>query len=465
MKLWKKIYLVTLILFLILINSGIYLVFNVTYQKDITSEQNRAESIFVMMCSSLTRNMEVLEKDEHLGDDEMRILLKTYEKYYSQQEIKIKCWRNNSVILAGINERPNKEMFDAENDIVTVFTKNKIKTVTITKVIKGFGQDYYIYYEQPLKQLTVTWDKLQRVYIIISVLFSVILAVILLVILRRLTKPVSSLSKAVSKMKEGYYINPEHIEINGNDDIAVLGRDFNDMADVISDSIIKIQEESEKKQQFIDNFAHELKNPLTGIYGFAEYVRKSNISEEEKEECMKFIMEESDRMLQLSYTLLNMAKLRGTKLPKTMVAVEDLCHKIKTHIKFKLREKQIDFKEHIYSQQIYGNEILLISLITNLIINGINASKDKGKIELFIREKDNEYVIEVTDEGCGMEADEVKYIMEPFYRIDKARSRENGGTGLGLSLCYQIVKTHKGNITFETEKGVGTKVIVTIAKE
>lgn len=464
MKLWKKIYLITLILFLILINGGIYLAFHMTYKKDIEVEQNRAQSAFEMVCSSLTRNMESLQKDNQLGNNQMKILLTTYERYYSQQEITLKCWKGDAGIITGKDEKLDKTLFDEKKEIVKVFTNKDIKAVSITKIISDFDEKYYIYYEQPLYQLTETWNELQRSYIVISFMFSVMLAVILLIVLRRLTKPIDKLSDAVNKMKEGYYINPKHVDIKGNDDIARLGEQFNDMADTISDSILQIKEESEKKQQFIDNFAHELKSPLTSIYGFAEYVGKANISEDEREECMRFIMEESDRMLKLSYTLLNLAKLRGTDLQKSEIRTSELCAKIEKHIKPKLKEKNIEFVKYIESKEIYGNEILFISLIRNLIINGINACEENGKIELSIYENTKEYKITVVDNGCGMTSEEVKHILEPFYRVDKARSRNNGGTGLGLSLCNQIAIAHNGTITFETKRGAGTKVIVSINK-
>lgn len=464
MRLWKKIYLITLILFLILINGGIYLVFNMTYKKDINVEQNRAASVFDMVCASLTRNMQSLQKNDQLENNQIKILLTTYEQYYRQQEMTLKCWTEQDIILADENEKLDKSLFDDKKEIVNIFKNKDVTSVRITKILDVSDENYYIYYEQPLYQLTETWNELQRLYIIISITFSVMLAIVLLLILRRLTKPIDRISDAVNKMKEGYYIHPQHVDIKGKDDIARLGESFNDMADTISDSILQIQQEADKKQQFIDNFAHELKSPLTSIYGFAEYVEKANISETEKEECMKFIMEESDRMLKMSYTLLDMAKLRGSELEKSHISIMDMCEKIEKHIEPKLKEKNIQFTKHIAAEIMYGNEILLTSLISNLIINGTNACEKNGKIDLSIYENEKEYKIVVIDNGCGMTAEEAKHILEPFYRVDKARSRDNGGTGLGLSLCNQIAKVHNGNIAFETKKGEGTKVIVSVRK-
>lgn len=461
MKLWKKIYLLTLVLFLVLINSGIFLVFHMTYQKDISVEQNRAQSVFDMMNSSLIRNMEVLDEQQRLGKYPLQALLETYEQYYKNQGVILKFWSSEECIYPEGGEEVQEWMF-GEEERITIFTQNGITTVSITEKIQGFSQSYFLYYEQPLIQLTTTWKELQRLYLYISGTFSVLLAVVLLFLLRRLMKPVDELSRAVEEMKRGGYYSPNHVAVRGRDDIAKLGDNFNQMADIISENILKMKAEANQKQEFIDNFAHELKSPLTSIYGFAEYVGKARISDDEKEECMSFIMEESKRLLHLSYTLLDMAKLRGTQLPMCEFDAREFCKNVLYRLQDKMKEKKIEVSYAVGTETMYGNSLLLDSLIGNLLGNAINACEQGGIIKLVVDKNERGLCILVRDNGCGMNKEQVSHIMEPFYRVDKARSRDNGGTGLGLSLCRQIVMSHGGQITFDSSPGKGTIALVVL---
>ena len=109
--------------------------------------------------------------------------------------------------------------------------------------------------------------------------------------------------------------------IKGKDDIAVLGEHFNKMAQKIQSDISKIQQEAQAKQAFVDNFAHELKSPITSIYGFAENIQKANVPAQEIAECMGFIMDESSQLLKLSYMLLDMAKIRHKEIAMCDISI------------------------------------------------------------------------------------------------------------------------------------------------
>lgn len=461
MKLWMKTYFITLILSLVLINSGIYLVFYMTYHKDLNVEQKRARSTFTILEQSFERNMNVLMESDDLDETQLWSLLELYEKYYSAQSVSLKLWRNETQIYPEKTSKPDSSLFKKNKSVMEVDMKKGVNKLIITKVIMIDGDYYYFYYSQPLTELAATWNKLEKNYLLMSVIMSVLLAVILFIVLRRLNKPMDDLGMAVEKMKKGHYLEAAEIQVKGKDDIARLQESFNEMAHIIDDNITKIKDEVDKRQEFVDNFAHELKSPLTSIYGFAEYVSKANISDEEKKECMDFIMEESNRMLQLSYTLLDMARIREQKIKMSEINSDEMICRLKKMLDYQLTQNKIRLVIKVNVIKIWGNEQLIYSLIYNLICNSIHAIHEKnneGQVQLLIQEHSTGYIIEVSDNGCGMDEKNMEHILEPFYRIDKARSRENGGTGLGLSLCSRIVKAHNGSISFDSKKGQGTKV-------
>ena len=101
-------------------------------------------------------------------------------------------------------------------------------------------------------------------------------------------------------------------------------------------------------------------------------------------------------------------------------------------------------------------------LLRNIFENAFRATEEYGKINTYVYETENETVFKVEDNGCGMNQEEIEKIKEPFYRVDKSRSRKQGGTGLGVSLCQKIVEKHDGTLEYSSQKGVGTTVTVRI---
>ena len=458
MKLWQKIYLVTICLFVVILNIGIYLVFHMTYGKDILNEQKRAESEYNMIASSICRDFESLDKNDRLTPIQIRSVLEIYENYYASQTIHLTLWEEDACIYPhGSNKKMDFEM-PRDKKQINIQGRNNKKVIQVQSLLYEKNAKYYLQYEKSLSELSTAWNRLEKKYLLISMGFSLGLAVLLYFVLRRMMQPIQELTQTVDKMSEGNL--DSRMKLKGSDDIAVLGEHFNEMAEKIQDSMLLIQKESEAKQEFVDNFAHELKSPLTSIYGFAEYIQKANTSEQEKMECMEFIMEESTRLLSLSYALLDMAKIRTKEIPMQKVSIDKLFAGIKKQLQKKCEDKEILLEFHNETEEVYGNEVLLQSLLYNLVCNGIYACQENGKILVEAREINGKINLVVEDNGCGICREDIEKITEPFYRVDKARSREEGRTGLGLSLCKQIAECHHAQMAFLSEEGKGTKAII-----
>ena len=127
----------------------------------------------------------------------------------------------------------------------------------------------------------------------------------------------------------------------------------------------------------------------------------------------------------------------------------------------KIREKEIQFKVSNKIDELYGNEELVESMLINLIDNAIKAcDKPESKIEIRVYEKQGHKIVEVQDNGKGMTKEQVSHVTEAFYRVDKSRSRKEGGNGLGLTLCQVIANKHNAKLNIESELTQGTKVSV-----
>lgn len=461
MKLWQKVYLVTMILFVMLLNVGIYVVFDLTYKKDIATEQKQAEAQYNILTSGLIRSLDTLYQQGDVTDAKLRLVVERYENYYDDN-LYLTLWRGETCVYPkDANSSRNWEQVPGKNQFI--ISGKDIKKITIQGELYEGNEILYLRYEKELTELKEVWDKLQTKYLVISLSFSLALVVFLFVVLRQAMKPIHELTQVVDNMADGDL--ESRASEQGKDEIAALGRHFNQMAEKIQENMELIQREADAKQEFVDNFAHELKSPLTSIYGFAEYVQKANVSEDEKIQCMGYIMEESKHLLQLSYTLLDMAKIRNEEIHIAEIKLDDIEEKIKKRMNALCIEKGVELNCDSCVQSMYANEVLLYSLLCNLIQNAIYSCENGGVVIWGIKEENEKLRIYVKDNGCGMTKEQLKRVKDPFYRVDKARSREEGRTGLGLSLCTRIVEYHKGQLDIKSEINKGTIVNIMLPKK
>ena len=143
---------------------------------------------------------------------------------------------------------------------------------------------------------------------------------------------------------------------------------------------------------------------------------------------------------------------------KKSIDARELLDKVCAALESAAKEKDIAFKTEAQADTLTGDADLLFSLLTNLTDNAIKASPEHAVIRLAASRGRNQQSLSVIDQGSGIPADKIALVTEPFYRVDKARSRKLGGAGLGLSLCQMIVQAHGGRLDIQSEVGKGTAI-------
>lgn len=224
--------------------------------------------------------------------------------------------------------------------------------------------------------------------------------------------------------------------------------------DKLETQISLLEKELAGKQQFVDNFAHEIRTPLTSIYGYAEYLQKALLKEEDIIESAGYIMDEASHMKEIANSLLELSTLRHYVPIKSKVSISSLFNEVKNS----LREHEVKIDCHMETEILECQEDLIKVLLLNLCSNAIKA--DSSKITLKAKKKSGNTIISVADNGCGIPSDSLGKIMEPFYRVDKSRSKNYGGVGLGLTLCRQIVQAHNAEISVGSTVNIGTTVTI-----
>lgn len=293
--------------------------------------------------------------------------------------------------------------------------------------------------------------------IIILLLNTLVISLIVMKITNKLLiTPIKQITLATKKVATGdFNVN---LESKRNDEIGELTENFNKMVkDIVSTE--KLQKE------FIDNVSHEIKTPISSIQGFAKMIRDGDITEEERKDYSQIIIDESNRLLNLSGNMLKLSKLQNQSkiLNKESINITEQIRKAISLLEAKWSEKEIKFDINMEEKYYTCDEDLMFQVWTNLIDNGIKFSKDKGKIKISLHQQYDDIIVQFKDYGIGMDEDECKQVFTRFYQIDKSHSGK--GFGLGLPIVKRIVELSNGTIWVESKINEGTMVTVKLPIE
>ncbi len=230
---------------------------------------------------------------------------------------------------------------------------------------------------------------------------------------------------------------------------------------------LKVQDEF--RREFIGNLSHELKTPIFSIQGFLDSLLDGAL--ENPEINRKFIERASistDRMVQLIEDLDQITKLESTelKIVKRPFELIDLIKEIIDTLELQAKEKNIKLKiaKEYPATYVMGDRNKLFQVFTNLLRNSISYGNVDGNTEIFISPIDDLILIEVSDDGIGIDPNHWPRVFERFYRVEKSRSRHEGGTGLGLAIVKHILEAHGQGITLRSTSGVGTTFSFSLEK-
>lgn len=270
---------------------------------------------------------------------------------------------------------------------------------------------------------------------------------------RKMLKPLQKLKSAAEEIQAGRLTC--RAEVKTRDEIGVVAEAFNSMAERIEEQVTELSGLAEQRRQMLGSLAHEMKTPMTSIIGYADTLLHVNVKQEQRERALFRIHEESRRLERLGNKLMNLIGLyeNDSIFPeKTDMAV--LFARAVELVRQSLEQKKISIQVKCRMEEQLVDRDLMESLLVNLLDNGIKASETGSTI--FLEGKEN--TVTVRDQGCGIAAEEVDRVTEAFYMADKARSRKEGGCGLGLFLCGRIAQLHGAKLLIESEEGRGTCV-------
>ena len=304
-------------------------------------------------------------------------------------------------------------------------------------------------------------DALRRIPVLAAICLTASLAAsaALSLLARRLLSPLEQLRCAAVRISEGDMSC--RAPISGHDEITALACAFNHMADRVEEQMELLNRAAEQRTQLLGSLTHEIKTPMTSIIGYADTLLHVHLSEDGKTRALRHIYEEGRRLERLSSKLMLLIGLyENDSLQMEETELSELFERVRRLETCQLKHQEMVLEVSSFSGTRRVDADLFESLLVNLIDNAIRAGHRGGRIRLIRLAQDGrrgERIL-VQDDGKGIPPEEMEKITQPFYMVDKSRSRKEGGAGLGLALCSRIAALHNLRLSIESQLEEGTTV-------
>ena len=454
----QKLYFYILVIFLIFFNGGIFSVAAIQNSKNIKAQQENLLIQNNIVLQQIISDVEVVYSSR---PQSIPLIIKQHGARQKANGILIQVETDSQEYIYS--------SFDSQISFVgsdPTKINYKIDTVNGEKTFLAFSKlpqpfdNYNVITDFSMQAVFDDWRDTIRVVVALSVIFSSIISVVLYISLNQLTKPLMAISRAASKFGEGNY--SVRIREMSKDELGDTARNFNLMAERITNQMDNLESMANDKQRLIDDISHEMRTPLTAIRGYVHYLQTAKLTEEEYYNTLNIIDRQADRMQKLSEGVLSFTRLRNENADRTTVVnLADLLNDIAKAYSIKAQRDNIYLSVKCPSYlEIKGDRLLFESLIGNLVDNALNACADTAikRVSVTAHSRADKTVVQIEDTGIGMSKETLENIHKPFFRADKSRSRRRGGAGLGAALCKEIADMYNIDIKYTSRLGSGTTV-------
>ena len=489
MKLWQKIYLFSLLILIVAVNStGIILIQNLhnsllnkEIEKSMSEEKLLARELKIN-CLYYERYLSIYNKTLFHGDFSRELLQDGEIPYKGSINEIVKDYIETSACTGKIQvvDMEDKIIY-TDLDFPVCQEKNELEGLDkdeIHYILKSLGSNEYvffcslseignslvkIYYAKDITSVYEERKKNYSVFIKLDIWMCSLFAIFMLFISKSISRPIEALTTSTNKIADGNY--NERVSIHSKDELGVLSKDFNRMAMVIEQQIKDLKQANEEKEAFINNFTHELKTPLTSIIGYADVLRTSKYDESLFLEASNYIYNEGKHLEKIAFKMMDLIYAKTQTLKLERVEMQEVFDEVEMGFRQRVKENQIHVVTEGNSVYLMADKILIKMLLMNLVDNAIKASRRGSSIFLKAVVENNQTVLYVEDEGIGISQEYIDRLCEPFYVVDPARTKKNGGAGIGMAICQKIAQVHQAKLKIESALGKGTSISISFKNE
>lgn len=439
------------------------IILQVTFQMNLSHEQKQNEKDMQMFHYSLEASLKSLPEEYPINENTIKDIVTIIYDNMGEKQDDIYVYKEDGTLIYKNNKKAHKDWqisLKKNQGAVRIQTVKQKHYLESLLAVDMNGEDIFISQYRDVEFIYENQKQFSGIY------FSVLCVVLLLslcvafFISRSLTKPILQVSKATNDFANGNL--ESRVLVNGRNEISDLMKNFNCMAEQLEQNVKELEAAAKRQEAFTGAFAHELKTPLTAIIGYSEMLGTMELNSEERIECANYINQQGKRLERLSHKMLELVGISNGEIERKPFSIKTVVHTAEKICQKELEKNkitlQLDIEEHI----LWGEDDFITSLLLNLIDNARKAIKQEGIIRIEGKTEQEIYRLSVLDNGCGIPKEEVERITEAFYMVNKSRARKEGGAGLGMTLCDEIIKYHQWAWHIESEKGVGTKIEIVI---
>ncbi|WP_028594575.1 sensor histidine kinase [Paenibacillus assamensis] len=466
MKFWKKIYIFSILVFVIIFNAASIMVIERSHNRMLEQEIDSALSQYMSIHSSVNAIVPIVRIYDSI-DYEKTVLTRIANEFVrtnKEQHVYLDIRdEKNQAIFSNIDfQMPTQreELSKLSLDEVRYMLRDiDERTILFISNMVDVSQTSYLF-TYMVDVSSVYQDRVDqyKFFIKVDVVACILYMLIMFFVSRGLTRSIDRLGRTAQVIAQGKF--SERVQLQSKDEIGVLADNFNNMAAVVEDKITELERINQEKQRFINNFTHELKTPLTSIIAYASFMRTTKYDEETFLDGLNVIYSEGKRLEMLSLKLMNLIVLQEDDFELEMHDLGAVIAELKPALDMLAQEKQVKIITVFEPGELRLEKDLIKVLVSNLVDNAIKASEEQQTITIQIVWKDGQCVLAVLDQGIGIAKEHQDKIFEPFYMVDKSRTRSGKGAGLGLAICKNVAKVHNAIIQVTSNEDQGTKVEV-----
>ncbi|QUL58518.1 HAMP domain-containing histidine kinase [Paenibacillus tritici] len=317
---------------------------------------------------------------------------------------------------------------------------------------KYYQNSYVFEFVEDISYFYTMMDQIRYILFAGAGGFIILITISSLFIARNTTKPIKYLLGATESFSRQQF---REVHLNRKDELGMLAAGLNRMGIQLSDYI-------QYQKQFVSNVSHELKTPLAAIKGFSQYLYEGENEDEELQKIYYHLVNESDRLTLLINELLMLSrfdKAGPDEMDTEKTDLTQLAEQVATGVRAKADSKGIELTIRQGPPAfVYVNQVLMSHAIANVLDNAIKYSDPRTRISIEVLIREQEAIVQISDQGIGISADEIARVQERFYRARNASAA--GGTGLGLSICKEIAEKFGGHLSIVSQLGAGTSVSI-----
>ena len=294
---------------------------------------------------------------------------------------------------------------------------------------------------------------------IVGIIFSF---VVVRFLTRGLVRPLRSMQETTGAIARGDY--SARVAVESADEIGQLGGSINQLAEDLGQFMMEVGKSEKLRRDFIANVSHELRTPLTVIRGYTEAIVDGTVDDRQQiDSFLHLVRDEAVRLERLIKSLLELSRLQASSssFVTTSLDLQEIADHVLQLIKPLAESKHIDIRLHTSPNlpPVQGSRDRLIQLLLILMDNAVKYTLSHGTVTLRLQQETPDSLLcSVQDTGVGIPAEDLPYIWERFYKVDKSHQNDEGGAGLGLAIARQIIDQHKARVQVSSQLGQGTLI-------